>query len=85
MAVVRVPPIPITTPLADDKTQSGISWPWLRWYQQVQAKLGEITTLQNGTLVLKGPFANDAAAKSAGINVGQPYYLPTGAVAVRLT
>ena len=73
-----LPPPPVNTPFPDDKAQSNISWSWLRWFQQLQAKVGEV-------FATPGPYADDAHAKAAGVDIGQRYYLPTGAVVVRLT
>jgi hypothetical protein len=35
--------------------------------------------------VILGPYADDAAANTAGIAVGQPYYTSAGVVKVRIT
>lgn len=35
--------------------------------------------------VIVGPFANDAAANTGGVAVGQPYYTSSGDVKVRIT
>ena len=50
---------------------------WVRWFQVIRFILHD--------LPVAGPYANDAAAKAAGIVVGHVYYQPTGAVVVRLT
>ena len=76
MSVTLPPPVPTSTPLAEEQSQSGVSLPWLRWFQQMQARIVNI---------VPGPYADDPTAAKAGVNVGQPYYLPTGAVVVRLT
>ena len=35
--------------------------------------------------ITHGPYANDTAAKAAGVPLGGQYYQPSGAVVVRLT
>lgn len=35
--------------------------------------------------IFKGPFANDSVANSNGIAVGEPYYIATGEVRVRIS
>lgn len=35
--------------------------------------------------LFSGPFADDTAAATGGVEIGQAYYLPTGAVQVRLS
>lgn len=69
-----VSPPPILTPYSDTSA-SGVSRPWLKWFQEVQAQLNR---------ALPGPFANDAAAAQAGVQVGFAYYQASGAVVVRL-
>lgn len=69
-----IPPVPLTTKFTGDSA-SGVSQFWLNWFQAIRRQLAPTS----------GPYANDAAAKAAGIAVGQQYYLPTGAVSVRLT
>lgn len=36
-------------------------------------------------IVIPGPYASDAAANTAGVAVGKPYYNSSGAVLIRLT
>ena len=51
-----------------------VVWPWVKWLQTV---LTGVTT--------PGPYANDAAAKAAGVPINGQYYQASGAVVVRLT
>lgn len=52
---------------------------------------GTVAGTRSGSLVynnnpfLSGPFADDTAAASGGVNIGQPYYQASGAVVVRLS
>lgn len=69
-----VPPVPVTTPFVAEASTSGISTPWLNWFQQLRRKLN----------ITPGPLADDVAAKAAGVEVGQQYYTAAGAVQVRL-
>lgn len=70
-------PPPIQTPFSDSSA-SGVSRPWIRFFQEAQTRINTVP-------LLPGPFANDAAAATAGIQVGQMYYQTSGAVVVRLT
>lgn len=77
---IRIPPLappPVQTPFADTSA-SGVSRPWIRFLQEAQVRINTISPLP-------GPFADDAAAAIAGIQVGQMYYQTSGTVVVRLT
>lgn len=64
---------PVKSPLSQG---SEVGVDWRKWFQA-------IVTAFNSPV--PGPFADDAAAKAAGINIGFQYYQPTtGAVVVRL-
>ena len=52
------------------------------------ASAGKTRFTSLGTIrksVILGPYANDAAANTAGIAIGQPYYTADGTVKVRIT
>ena len=68
-----IPPSPIRSPLADGNNLA--SNEYNRWFQLVADALNA---------VVPGPFANDAAAKAAGVIIGRPYYQSSGTVVVRL-
>lgn len=68
-----LPTVPVSTPLPEDGSQSKVSLPWLNFFQLLAAGR------------TRGPYANDAAAKTSGVQIGQQYYQPSGAVVVRLT
>lgn len=46
-------------------------------------KTGSLSTLRKA--IVQGPYANDAAANTAGVQLGQLYYTALGEVKVRLT
>ena len=69
---------PIVTPFGDNSA-SGVSRPWIRFFQELQ-----VAANTPETDITPGPYANDAAAATAGVPLGSTYYLPTGAVVVRL-
>lgn len=76
MALPGIPPVPVQTPWDDKTSSSGITWQWLNWLKDVRDR---------ALIKTPGPYANDAIAKAAGVAVGEQYYLPSGAVMVRLT
>ncbi len=45
-------------------------------------KTGSLSTLRKS--IVQGPYANDAAANTAGVALGQLYYTSSGEVKVRL-
>lgn len=45
-------------------------------------KTGSLSTLRKA--IFQGPYANDAAANSAGVALGQAYFTADGSVKVRL-
>lgn len=76
MPPLPLAPPPIQTPFSDTSA-SGVSHPWIRFFQEAQARVNTISPLP-------GPFSNDAAAAQGGVQAGQMYYQPGGAVVVRL-
>lgn len=46
-------------------------------------KTGSLSTLRKA--IVQGPYADDAAANTAGVQLGQLYYTALGEVKVRLT
>lgn len=44
----------------------------------------KITAVNLRKTMVRGPYANDAAANTAGVNVGEMYYTAAGVVLVRL-
>lgn len=70
-------PPPIQTPFTDTSA-SGVSRPWIKFFQDAQVKINAVSPLP-------GPYANDAAAAQASVQVGQMYYQSNGTVVVRLT
>lgn len=54
---------------SDSATASGISETWLRQFQ---------AWVRNIPPNIPGPYANDAAAGTAGVTVGQIYYQTSG-------
>jgi hypothetical protein len=74
-----VTPPPIVTPFGD-RSASGISRPWIKWFQEVQAQLNS-----PDQDIVPGPFADDAAAAAGGVLLGNTYFQPNGTVMVRLT
>jgi hypothetical protein len=73
-----VSPPPIVTPFGDTSA-SGVSRPWIRFFQELQ-----ISANTPDTDITPGPYANDAAAAAAGVLIGSMYYQPNGTVMVRL-
>jgi len=71
-----IPPVPVQTPLLDNKSASGVSWQWLNWLKDLRDRALDKPS---------GPYADDTAAKAAGVNIGEEYFTPAGAVMVRLT
>lgn len=52
----------------------------------ISANTTKFTTLSTiRKSVILGPYADDAAANTAGVAVGQPYYQADGVVKVRIT
>ena len=57
---------------------------WVQWFQSITTLLNQI--LQGTTqLPTPGPYANDTAAATAGVGVGNAYYQASGVVVVRLS
>lgn len=78
-----VPPVPLQTPFAADpkaQSASGVSLPWLSWLGLVRVGINRPTSIP-------GPYVGDLAAAAAGVEKGQPYYLPGSPawVVVRIT
>jgi hypothetical protein len=73
-----VSPPPIVTPFSDTSA-SGVSRPWIKFFQELQASANT-----PDIDVTPGPFANDAAAATGGVPIGSMYYQPNGTVMVRL-
>ena len=46
-------------------------------------KFTSLSTIRKSVIV--GPYANDPAANTAGVAIGQPYYTGAGEVRVRIT
>lgn len=46
-------------------------------------KYSTLSTLRKS--IIQGPFADDAAANTAGVELGQPYYTAAGDVKVRIS
>lgn len=46
-------------------------------------KFTTLSTIRKSVIV--GPYADDTAANTAGVSVGQPYYTSAGVVKVRIT
>ena len=56
--------------------------------EQVGSNTTTTSTVAGNNLrkgMCRGPYTNDAAAGAAGVSIGEMYYLPSGAVQVRLT
>lgn len=79
MNVPTPAPVPVTTPLPDKGSDSQVSFPWLNFFQQLQAKIVELSIIS-----VPGPYANDAAAATAGVAIGDAYFKPGGGLSVRL-
>jgi hypothetical protein len=47
--------------------------------------VGNLTVTGTSRVKVPGPYANDSAAASGGVNVGEMYYQPSGVVYTRLT
>lgn len=69
-------PPPIQTPFRDTSA-SGVSHPWIRFFQEAQVRINFISPVP-------GPFADDSTAAIGGVQVGQMYYQTSGTVVVRL-
>ncbi len=67
-------PFDFRSPFSDT---SGRLTSWAqRWITQLVNHVNAVTP---------GPYANDAAAKAAGVSIGRQYYLDSGQVYVRRT
>ena len=71
---LTLPPSPVLSPFASNTNQA--SDLYNKWFASLRAYI---------LRPVPGPFADDAAAAAAGINIGHAYYLASGAVVVRLT
>lgn len=54
------------------------------WVESTAGKMGP-TGPQGPAITIPGPYANDSAAASAGVEIGESYYRSTGQVFIRLT
>jgi hypothetical protein len=43
------PPPPVRTPFADQRTESGISRPWMEWFQTIAVQLATATPVVTGS------------------------------------